>query len=286
MVSGLNRSGFRKTALILQQAMHNKLADSMDDFPFPEYFDYQNAKPGGIKNLCFSASGYLLGLISEKNPEAFNKQLFDASDREEKLKMAIRPKVMQILQQIDLPDQDIMAISIAGESGCGKTTLSQAIKEELELQGKKVLILHQDEYFKLPPHQNHQAREKDFEHIGPQEVRLDLLDEHIHKIKNRMVQTLSVPQMNRVADEEETNYIDVRNLDLIIAEGTYTSLLKKVNIRIFINTQYLHTRKNRLQRKREVITDFIETVLEKESSIISKQSVISDITLDQELNII
>mgnify|MGYP006163602129 CR=1 FL=1 len=204
----------------------------------------------------------------------------------EHLHLTFPKQTVPVLQDINLKIEEGTLTVILGESGCGKTTLSRAIKEELEHYGKKVIILHQDEYFKLPPKQNHQARLSNFDHIGPQEANLELLDSHIQKIKSPEIQTLAIPHLDWVTDQEETRFIDVRDVDLIIVEGTYTSLLKHVDQRIFIDTNYLDTQKNRANRNREEQSDFIERVLQKESSIISQHQKLADIVLNQHFNII
>ena len=286
LIAGLNQNGFNQTAKLLQHALHQNLMKHHDAIPFAEYFDFENATPGGVKNLCYSASGYLLAEKSLTANDEFKNLLLSTQLKEEKVKELIKEKVDNIIQKVGLFSNQKLAISIAGESGCGKTTLSRSIKEALEHLGKKVIILHQDEYFKLPPKKNHEARVKDFNHIGPHEARLSLLDEHIQKIKQADIQTLATPHMDWVTDTEETKFIEVRNIDLIIVEGTYTSLLKNIDYRIFINTNYKFTKQNRVNRNREKVTDFIERVLEKESNIIQQHQQLADVILDNQLNIV
>lgn len=286
LIAGLNQNGFNKTAILLQDALCQNLMNHHSEFPFAEYYDFEKTLPGGVKNLCYSASGYLIANKSLTATDEFKSQLFSTQLKEEAVKLVIKEKVEKIIKRIGLFSNQKLAISIAGESGCGKTTLSRVIKEELEQAGKKVIILHQDEYFKLPPKQNHQARLKDFNHIGPQEARLSLLDDHIRKIKKAEIQTLATPHMDWVTDTEETKYNDVRNIDTIIVEGTYTSLLKNIDHRIFINTNYKFTKQNRVNRNREKVTDFIEKVLEKESDIIQQHQQLANVVLDSQMNIV
>ena len=286
LIAGLNQNNFSETANALFGAMQQNLDRHDHSFPFAEYFDLAYSKPGGVKNLCYSASGYLLAQQSLSSLKSVQDLLFTAQTKQIAIAHLIHQNVLAIIHQGGLNSQQKMAISIAGQSGCGKTTLSRAIKEELEHYGKKVIILHQDEYFKLPPKQNHQARLSNFDHIGPQEANLELLDSHIQKIKSPEIQTLAIPHLDWVTDQEETRFIDVRDVDLIIVEGTYTSLLKHVDQRIFIDTNYLDTQKNRANRNREEQSDFIERVLQKESSIISQHQKLADIVLNQHFNII
>jgi uridine kinase len=117
-------------------------------------------------------------------------------------------------------------------------------------------------------------------------VRLDLLDEHLRIIKKHQVATLSIPVMNWVTDTEESAMIDVANADVVLVDGTYTSLLTEVNIKIFITTSCAQTKQNRINRNREPVTDFIERVVAKESSIIQPHAVLADIWVDDNLQVL
>ena len=71
------------------------------------------------------------------------------------------------------------AITIAGESGSGKSETAETLRQELEKHDIHAFILQQDDYFHYPPKTNAQMREKDINHVGTSEVRLDLLDQNI-----------------------------------------------------------------------------------------------------------
>ena len=67
------------------------------------------------------------------------------------------------------------AISVAGESGSGKSEIAQAIVDLLAADGIPGMVLGQDDYFALPPRSNDRARREDITRVGPREVRLDLI---------------------------------------------------------------------------------------------------------------
>lgn len=286
LIAGLKQQGFDETAEALQNAMLNNLVKADSYFSFAEYFDFDKVEPNGVKNLCYSASGYLIGYQSINFNSKLVENLLCIQNKRKKLKHIIGSNIEEIVSKIELKKGIVQAISIAGESGCGKTTLSRFVKELLEIEGFKVLILHQDEYFYLPPKQNHQARLNNFSHIGPHEVKLGLIDEHIRIIKRGESQLLNTPHMNWLKSEEEVKCIDISAVDLILIEGTYTSLLATLDKRIFINTNYLDTRKNRANRNREEQTEFIEKVLKKEHDIISKHKDLASIILNHNFKII
>lgn len=286
LIAGLTVANQHETAALLMDTLHAQLASFSTQNPFTEYWDFYKGNPGGVKNLCFSASGYLIAEEAMTNQQQFGQHILPQLVKEETVLNAIKPSAKKVLNQVDFRGKEVTVISVAGESGCGKTTLSKAIKAILTEKGCEVLLLHQDDYFRLPPKKNHEARLLDFKHIGPQEVRLDLLDEHIGFIKKRLVKEVSIPVMNWKTDTEESIKTNVDNVDVIVVDGTYVSLLKEVDFKIYINTHYTHTRNNRVNRNREEVTDFIESVLKEESAIIKSQAQMASLVLDNQLHIV
>jgi len=163
------------------------------------------------------------------------------------------------------------SISISGESGSGKSEMAQVLMEGLVARGNKVLVLGQDDYFKLPPHSNHQHRNKDISWVGPREVKLDLV------VK---------PLVHFAQDKIGTENL-AGPYDIVIAEGTYTSLLENISFRVFIDRDYHETKKHRLSRNRDQALEdnedqdlkFLEKVLEIEHKIISKHKNLADLVI-------
>ena len=70
-------------------------------------------------------------------------------------------------------------ITVAGESGSGKSETGQALADELETRGVHAVVLQQDDYYVLPPKFNDAARRANFAWVGTTEVKIDLLDAHL-----------------------------------------------------------------------------------------------------------
>ncbi|MEA3238871.1 MAG: zeta toxin family protein [Candidatus Bipolaricaulota bacterium] len=170
------------------------------------------------------------------------------------------------------------AISIGGESGSGKSELAVALAESLEEDGIGTIIIQQDDYFVYPPETNDTRRREDINHVGLAEVRLGLLDDHVKAIINgaRMIEKpLVVYQDNHISHET----LPLDGVDVMIVEGTYTTLLKNVHSRIFIDQTYKQTTNARLKRDREPSDPFLERVLEIEHGIISTHRYCADIII-------
>jgi len=169
-------------------------------------------------------------------------------------------------------------MTVAGESGSGKSETARAIAAELEDHGIKSVVLGQDDYFVLPPRSNDLRRRADPQWLGPHaEVRLDLMEQHlVSAIQGDREITKPLVDYDSNTIQEETVSLD--GIRMLIAEGTYTSLLKHVDTRIFILSTWLDTLADRQVRSRgaEAGDPFIEQVLSTEHKIIAGHRHLAD----------
>ena len=180
-----------------------------------------------------------------------------------------------LLQSADTP----VAVSICGESGSGKSEMAHCVAESLEAEGQHAVILAQDDYFRLPPKTNYQRRLEDISWVGPGEVRLELLDEHIMVLKGNGREPLAKPLVHFDADRIGSELVRFDALYVVVAEGTYTGMLHNVDLRAFINRDYRQTKKARLARRRDPDIDFLEKVLAIEHEIIRTQKARADVVI-------
>jgi uridine kinase len=169
-------------------------------------------------------------------------------------------------------------MTVAGESGAGKSELAYEIYRLLNAQGIKADVLQQDDYFVFPPKTNHEMRRRNLEQVGPYEVKLDFLDSNLRSFRrgdNPIYKPLVVYDEDRISTEEK----DTSGVAVLIAEGTYTSLLRFVNCRIFIERDYRQTLEARRRRARDKWEPFIEDVLEREHRIIAAHRKLADVVV-------
>ncbi len=178
-----------------------------------------------------------------------------------------------------LADGVTLAITVAGESGSGKSEIGHVIAETLTKEGKKCIVLGQDDYFILPPRSNHERRQEDISWVGMGEVKLDLLDEHLVKLKARTGESFTKPLVNFDENSVGEEQVEATVFDVVVAEGTYTSALEKADVRVFINRNYRQTKKSRLARGRDPDVAFLEQVLEIEHGIISAHKARADVII-------
>ncbi len=184
-----------------------------------------------------------------------------------------------LLQEIK-KTEGIYNMSVAGESGAGKSIIAAAIAEQLENDGIKVKIFQQDDYFRLPPFSNDTKRRANLMWVGTDEVNLSLIDQHLKEAKEG-IKTIEKPLVIYPENRITTEVFDMTGIKVCIAEGTYTSLLKNIDKRIFIDRDHFDTMEDRHKRGREVMDTFIEKVLEIEHEIISKHKDKADIIIDK-----
>ena len=111
------------------------------------------------------------------------------------------------------------------------------------------------------------------------EVKLDLLDEHLAQLRARDGRPLTKPLVYFEEDRIGEETVDGGPYDVVIAEGTYTSALQNVDVRVFIDRNYRQTKKARLARGRDPDVEFLEQVLEIEHGIIAQHKARADVVL-------
>lgn len=176
-----------------------------------------------------------------------------------------------------------LCIAVGGESGSGKTSLAFALLTDIERElGLKGYLFHGDDYFKIPPKDNHNKRLEDISNVGASEVKLELLDEHISGFINGK-ESLKKPLVNYSENSINEEVICPDDFDFCIVEGTYTMLLNQPSFKIFIKNSFIDTKANREKRARDVMDDFIERVLEIEHKIIKAQAKFADLIVENNI---
>lgn len=175
-------------------------------------------------------------------------------------------------------------ITVAGESGSGKSETGHALADAFVERGLGAIVLQQDDYYVLPPRFNDAARRANFAWVGTSEVRLDLLDSHLEAARAgaaSIVKPLVRYELNTI-DEETVSLAGAR---VVIAEGVYTSLCDHVDTRVFIDRNRLETLDHRMRRGREAFDPFIEEVLKLEHEIISRHRSRADVVLSRDYEV-
>lgn len=179
-------------------------------------------------------------------------------------------------------------ITVSGESGSGKSETGKAIVDELKKYGIESVLLGQDDYFYLPPKSNDEKRRQDPEWLGPhKEVNFKVLENNLKDAISGKTE-ITKPLIDYNANSIEEQVISLEGIKVVIAEGTYTSLLKNVDTKVFIARSRLDTLEHRKKRNRgnEVNDSFIENILETEHKIIAGHIQLADFIITKEYDVI
>lgn len=246
------------------------------------------------------------GVFQRPVNSAFNRISYFSEENPAFLKKTANPKVMnteintieslhehaarQIVDEIAediLCKSEIYIVTVAGESGSGKTETGASVFRELKRKGISSVVLNQDNYFVLPPALNDARRKADPDWLGPHaEVRLDLIQKNISDaLAGKKV--ILVPYTDYHANTVTDMSISLEGVKVIIIEGTYVSLLRRVDTRIFITSSYRDTLPYRIKRNRgnEVNDPFVESILVTEHKIIAGHRFLADFLISDKLEV-
>ena len=176
---------------------------------------------------------------------------------------------------------DKFVITVAGESGSGKSELASEIARINKENDLSTGILQQDDYFIFPPQTNHKMRKKNIDQVGTYEVKLDYLDSNLRSFK-KGDSFIYKPLVDYNKDEITTEEMEVGDYRVLVAEGTYTTTLRFTDFRIFIDRDYKQTYEDRMRRDRDRMEPFIEDVLEREHEIISSHKKNADLVVSSD----
>jgi len=117
-------------------------------------------------------------------------------------------------------------VTVAGESGSGKSETAAALADQLLQLGVASVVLGQDDYFVLPPKSNDERRRADPEWLGPHaEVRFDLLQANVDAARAGASE-IEKPVIDYDRNSAAMEVVSLEGVAVVIVEGTYVSLLR------------------------------------------------------------
>lgn len=163
-----------------------------------------------------------------------------------------------------------IVIGVAGESGSGKSTAAAQLADALNARGIPTAFINQDNYFIRPPRTNHEFRLQELASVGPQEVQLALIDEHIAAFHGG--RTITAPVANYPENRFDRTARDFAGLHVLIVEGTYALMLDGLDVRVFLEATHRDTHERRMARNRDIWEPIIDTILDIEHRLIAPQA--------------
>lgn len=191
-------------------------------------------------------------------------------------------RIIEILQHdhgLALGGARRLVVGIAGESGSGKSVAATSLAHELHERGFRPQVIYQDDYFVRPPRTNHEFRLLDIDaHVGPQEVRLDLITEHIAAF--RAGHDVEAPLVDYPGNRFVSQPLPLSTSDVLVVEGTYVLGLADLDVRIFCSATHLETRARRAARNRDIDDPLVDRILDLEHRLIAPYGAMADLRID------
>lgn len=205
-------------------------------------------------------------------------------------KIHVQPHHKQAASQLfeamkDKIGEERVAITVAGQSGAGKSEIAHELARFFDGEGHKTFVFQQDDYFVYPPKTNHRQRLKDIDWVGTKEVNLKLMDDHVGAFKKNRPELLEKPLVIFDEDRITSEKVDLSPFGIAIAEGTYTSLIKNADYHVFIDRDYYDTLEHRKERGRDNIDEFTDRILKIEDRIITKHKQYADFVVRKDYTV-
>lgn len=163
-------------------------------------------------------------------------------------------------------NNDVLVIGIAGGTGCGKTTVTNKIKEMFP---DNVSVVYHDNYYKRHDHLSYEERTKlNYDH--PDSFDTDMMIEDIKNLKQG--KTIYCPVYDYTVHNRTDKTTEVKPNKVIIVEGILIfeneELRNQMDIKIFVDTdadtrilrRILRDVEERGRTLTSVINQYLETV--------------------------
>ncbi|MFK7947033.1 MAG: uridine kinase [Saprospiraceae bacterium] len=267
-----------------------KYLDNLEHFDFDEYVAADDLSLHGTKQLCYSATGIIFLSLAKKSFDFSDLKTPEISLIKEDIPLKkgyfkLSSELIEVLKDNALFDNDKLVIGVCGESGSGKSVTAKCLQIELEKLNIPTMILHQDNYYKLLPKENHLKRKENIDWVGVNELRLDLFQSHIEAFKSKK-ETLTLPTVDYKKNTFSQQTVSIKGKSVLIVEGVYSFFLEKMDFKVFMERTYKDTLESRKSRSREVYDPFVEQVLDIEHRLVAPLTELADVIISSDYSIL
>jgi uridine kinase len=177
-----------------------------------------------------------------------------------------------------------MIVTISGEVGSGKSTVSMVLGRMLKKIQLRSKIIDLDDYYKIPPLERRKWRlENGIQSIGYDEYNWDKLNQNITDFKrNRKSQMPCVDLITGYIDELHT---DFKNIDILIINGLYSLKIEDADLKVMIELTYDETYEAQLYSQKEALDDYRRQVMRREHEVVQSLKSKADFFVDFEHSI-
>ncbi len=190
--------------------------------------------------------------------------LITITPRHENAARMILDRILEL--RVENP-KDKMIITISGEVGTGKSTVSTVLGLMLKKRGIRSKIMDLDDYYKIPPLERRIWRLKNgIESIGYDEYDWDRVKKNISDFKESKSSVMPcVDLITRYIDELTTNFKDVH---VLIINGLYSLKVDDADLKVFIEMTYDETRDAQKYSQKEDLDAYRLQVMQREHKVV------------------
>ncbi len=170
-------------------------------------------------------------------------------------------------------------VTVTGEVGTGKSTVSLLLAKLLKEKGIRVKIMDLDNYYNIAPLERKAWRKKNgVGKVGLDEYNWEKIYGNIQDFKNDKKATL--PLVDMMTDYVDELTTDFKGIDLLIIKGLYSIKCKESKLKVFIELSYEEAISKNLYIPMEITDDFRIQVMKKEQEVVQRLKKDADFFID------
>ena len=155
-------------------------------------------------------------------------------------------------------------IAISGESGSGKSELSNVLAKQLKSYGFRTKVIHTDDFYETIPDERSAIRQEKgiSQYVGIGEYDWQKINAVISAFKSG--KEITMPCVDLITNRVDTLQTNFAGIDFMILDGLYAIASESADFRVFIDLNYHETKKAQLHRGKENLDTIRMQVLEAE----------------------
>ena len=199
-------------------------------------------------------------------------QVFTITDKHRAAARIILKRVME-----DNKPKNI--VTVTGEVGTGKSTISYLLAKYLKKEGIRAKIMDLDNYYRVAPIDRKKWRLKHgIESVGLDEYNWGKIYENIEDFKESRI--AKMPLVDMVTDYQDELITNFHGVDLLIIKGLYSIKCKESRLKIFIELSTEEASKFNTYEGVEESDEFRLRVMAKEQGIVQQLKKDADFFVD------
>jgi uridine kinase len=184
-----------------------------------------------------------------------------------------------IYERVEGEMTDKYIISISGEVETGKAEVAHMLGKLMKKEGKRVKLLHMDNYYKIAPLERTAWRKRHgIESVGDDEYDWEMINRNLKGFRESKLTTIPcVDLFSGQIDQLTTNF---SGINVLIIEGLYSVKIQEANLKVFIESTYHDTLEEQKMSGKEEMDEFRMLVLEREHKVVQSLKPLADFYLD------